>query len=142
VLWQRDDTVDRVRQESTAAWPQPDVQRIEDQFWVWVHYVAVKIQRGEIFEAIEGLGMMRSSAIAPLAGLGRTGRPAGVRRLETIAPELVPELRETVPTADRDDCLRALRASIEVYRKIRETSGVQTDRRTAAEEAALAFLDR
>ncbi|MGW7687167.1 hypothetical protein ACWGID_40880 [Kribbella sp. NPDC054772] len=140
VLWQRDDTVDRVRQESTPAWPQVDAQRIEDQFWVWVHYVAVKIQRGEIFEAIDGLGMMRASAIAPLAGIGRTTRPAGVRRLETLAPELLPELRETVPTTDPDDCFRALRASVDLYRKVRETSGVQADRRTAAEEAAVAYL--
>lgn len=140
VLWQRDDTVDRVRQESRAAWPQVDAQWIEDRFWVWVHYVAVKIQRGEIFEAIDGLGMMRSAAIAPLAGIGRTTRPAGVRRLETLAPELVPELRETVPTTDPDDCLRALRASVDLYRKVRDNSGVPLDRRTAAEQAAVAYL--
>jgi predicted nucleotidyltransferase len=92
VLWQRDDTVDRVLAESTPRWPQPDAQLIEDRFWVWVHYTAVKIARGELFEAIDALGMIRAAAIAPLAGIGRTTRPAGVRRLETIAPELVPAL--------------------------------------------------
>jgi predicted nucleotidyltransferase len=140
VLWQRDDTVDRVRADSEARWPQVDPQWIEDRFWVWVHYVAVKIARGELFEAIEGLGALRGVAIAPLAGIGRTARPAGVRRLETLAPELVPELRETVATADRDDCLRALKASVAVYRKVRDTSGVQVVRRTAAEEAVAGFL--
>jgi len=138
VLWQRDDTVDRVLAESTPCWPQPDVQLIEDRFWVWVHYTAVKIARGELFEAIEALDMIRGAAIAPLAGIGRTMRPAGVRRLETLAPELVPALRETVATADREDCLRALKASIEVYRTVRERS--QVVRRTAAEEAVVAFL--
>ncbi|WP_329006029.1 aminoglycoside 6-adenylyltransferase [Kribbella sp. NBC_00709] len=140
VLWQRDDTVDRVREESTAEWPQPDPQWIEDRFWVWVHYVAVKIARGELFEAMESLGAMRSISIAPLAGIGRTTRPAGVRRLETLAPELLPALRETVAMPDRADCLRALKATVDVYRTVRERSGVPVVRRTAAEEAAVDFL--
>ncbi|MEU8225131.1 hypothetical protein [Kribbella sp. NPDC048915] len=138
ILWQRDDTVERVRTESTAAWPQPDPQWIEDRFWAWVHYVAVKIERGELFEAVDALGAVRRMAIAPLATLGRTTRPAGVRRLETLAPELVPQLKETVATADRDDLHRALRATVDVYRQVRE--GVGMERRTAAEEAVLAFL--
>lgn len=138
VLWQRDDTVDRVRQESTPAWPQPDPQWIEDRIWVWVHYTAVKVARGELFEAIEALGAVRSVAIAPLATLGRTARPAGVRRLETLAPELVPELSATVATVDADECLRALRAAVDLYRKVRE--GVELERRTAAEEAVIDFL--
>ncbi|MFC6160578.1 aminoglycoside 6-adenylyltransferase [Kribbella jiaozuonensis] len=138
VLWQRDDTVDRVRKESVAEWPQPDAQWIEDRFWVWAHYVAVKIARGELFEAIDALGMIRAAAIAPLAGIGRTTRPAGVRRLETLAPELVPALKETVATADAADCLRALKASVDVYRTVRER--VQVVRRTAAEEAVVDFL--
>ena len=140
VLWQRDDTIDRVLTDSDSRWPQADPQWIEDRFWVWVHYVAVKIARGELFEAIDALGMLRAAAIAPLAVIGRTAKPAGVRRLETLAPELVPQLRETVATADRDDCLRALKASVAVYRKVRDTSGVQVVRRTAAEKAVTDFL--
>ncbi|MFD3400810.1 nucleotidyltransferase domain-containing protein [Kribbella sp. NPDC058693] len=138
VLWQRDDAVDRVHRESAAEWPRPDAQWIEDRFWVWAHYVAVKIARGELFEAIDGLGMIRAAAIAPLAGIGRTTRPAGVRRLETLAPELVPALQATVATADPADCLRALKASVDVYRTVRER--VQVVRRTAAEEAVVDFL--
>ncbi|HZX07187.1 nucleotidyltransferase domain-containing protein [Kribbella sp.] len=137
VLWQRDDTVDRVRRDSTAAWPQVDAQWIEDRFWVWVHYTAVKVARGELFEAIDALGMIRAAALAPLATLGRTSRPAGVRRLETLAPELLPEFSATVATADADDCLRALRAAVDVYREVR---GDQVVRRTAAEEAVVEFL--
>ncbi|RZT28256.1 streptomycin adenylyltransferase [Kribbella sp. VKM Ac-2569] len=140
VLWQREDVVEAAYTEAVAHWPQPDPQWIEDRFWVWVHYIAVKIARGELFEAIDGLVMLRAAAIAPLAGIGRTTRPAGVRRLETLAPELVPALRETVATADPADCLRALKASVDVYRTVREGSGVQVVRRTAAEEAVVDFL--
>ena len=93
VLWQRDDSVDRAYSTSQPSWPQVDPQWIEDRFWVWVHYTAVKIARGELFEAVEALAAIRSAAIAPLATLGRTSKPTRVRRLETLAPELVPELR-------------------------------------------------
>ncbi|MGY4765306.1 hypothetical protein ACXC9Q_00150 [Kribbella sp. CWNU-51] len=140
VLWKRDDTVDRAYGTSQPSWPQVDPQWIEDRFWVWVHYTAVRIARGELFEAVEALGAIRSAAIAPLATLGRTSKPSGVRRLETLAPELVPELRATVATADRDDCLRALNASVELYRKVRDSSGVTVERRTAAEQAVTDFL--
>ncbi len=97
VLWQRNDSVDQVLAASAAQWPQPDPQWIEDRFWVWVHYTAVKIARGELFEALGALSAVRSAAIAPLAVRGRTPKPSGVRRqLETLAPELVPEFSETV----------------------------------------------
>jgi predicted nucleotidyltransferase len=140
VLWQRDDSIDQVLAESAARWPQPDGQWIEDRLWVWVHYTAVKIARGELFEAVEALGAIRSAAIAPLAVHGRTPKPSGVRRLETLAPELVPQLRETVATADRGDCLRALKASVELYRKVRDSSGVEVERRVDAERAVVDYL--
>lgn len=140
VLWQRDDTVDQVLAESKAEWPQPDPQWIEDRFWAWVHYTAVKIDRGELFEALEALGAIRSAAIAPLAVHGRTPKPSGVRRLETLAPELLPDLRSTVATVDRADCLRALKASVELYRKVRDTSGVAVERRLDAERAVVEHL--
>ncbi|MER7057532.1 MULTISPECIES: hypothetical protein [unclassified Streptomyces] len=28
----------------------PDLQWIEDRFWIWVHYGATKLGRGELFE--------------------------------------------------------------------------------------------
>ncbi|GAA1592132.1 hypothetical protein GCM10009804_55570 [Kribbella hippodromi] len=140
VLWQRDDSIDHVFKESAAEWPQVDPQWIEDRVWVWVHYTAVKIERGELFEAIDALGMIRSAALAPLAAYGRTSRPAGVRRLETLAPELVPELRATVAIADREDCWRALNASVDVYRTVRDRAGAPVVRRTEAEDAAVAYV--
>jgi hypothetical protein len=45
-----------------------------------------------------------------------------------------------VATADPADCVRALNASVELYRKVRDSSGVAVERRTAAEEAVVAFL--
>ena len=138
VLWQRDDAVDAAMLRADAVWPAPDPQWIEDRFWVWVHYVTVKIARGELLEAVDAMTMIRSSALAPLASAGRTEKPAGVRRLETLAPEHVDALRATVPGPGRDDCVRALFATIDLYRRLR--TGPPARHNTAAEAAVLDYL--
>lgn len=138
VLWQRDDQVQQRLQQATAEWPQTDPQWIEDRFWVWVHYIAVKLGRGEVYEAIDGLTKLRGLAIVPLVVLGRTDRPNGVRRVEQLAPELIPQLNQTVAAPDRADGLRALRAAYELYRQVRPADLV---RRTEAEQAVIAYVD-
>lgn len=138
VLWERGSAVTKGLANGLAEWPQADPQWIEDRFWVWVHYVGAKIGRGELFEAVDALTMMRGSALAPLAIAGRVDRPAGVRRIERIRPDLVLALAATVPTAERDACLRALDATVELYRQLRDTSAVEA--RSAAEEVAVAYV--
>lgn len=138
VLWEREDAVTKALANGVAVWPKADPQWIEDRFWVWVHYVGAKIGRGELFEAVDALTMMRGSALAPLAIAGRVDRPAGVRRIERIRPDLVPALEATVATASREDCLRALGATVELYRQLRDPSTVEV--KTAAEEVAVAYV--
>jgi hypothetical protein len=138
VLWQRDESVQQRLGTTQAAWPQPNPQWIEDRFWVWIHDVAAKIGRGELFEAVDGLGMIRSAALVPSIVASRTDRPAGVRRIEQLAPEVVPRLARAVALADRADCVRALRAAIELYVEVRDSGVV---RREAAEKAVVAYLD-
>ena len=138
VLWQRDDVLDAALRRADAVWPAPEPQWIEDRFWVWVHYATVKIARGELLEAVDAVTYVRSAALAPLASAGRTERPAGVRRLETLAPEHADAFRATVAGSGRDDCLRALLATIELYRRLREDVTVRHN--TAAEDAVLDFM--
>jgi hypothetical protein len=52
ILWDRDRALRSAMSRSKAEYPPPRFQWIEDRFWVWVHYIAVKINRGELFEAI------------------------------------------------------------------------------------------
>ncbi|WP_344168057.1 aminoglycoside 6-adenylyltransferase [Kribbella lupini] len=138
VLWQRDDSVQRRLDATQAAWPQPDAQWVEDRFWVWIHYVAAKVGRGELFEAVDGLGLIRSAALVPSIVATRTDRPAGVRRVEQLAPSLVPALARTVALPDRADCLRALRAAVELYLEVRDSGVI---RRNEARKAVVAYLD-
>jgi len=139
VLWERDGRLTSALQRGMPAYPQPDLQWIEDRIWVWVHYAATKIARGELFEAIEFLSFLRMTVLGPLALVQAGARPAGVRRLETFAPAIASELRETIADADARSCAAALRRCIEIYRKLRGAAGTVriTD---AAERASVEYL--
>ncbi|HZG26771.1 MAG TPA: hypothetical protein VEZ17_19420, partial [Chitinophagaceae bacterium] len=56
ILFDRNSQLKQVINQTTAIFPYPDFQWIEDRFWTWVHYAALKIGRGEYFEAIDFFG--------------------------------------------------------------------------------------
>ncbi len=139
ILWQRDALVEQaLGAAGPAVWPRPDPQWIEDRFWPWVHYVAAKVGRGELFEAVAGLTSIRGLALAPLATWGRTEKPSGVRRLETLAPEHQAAFEATVAAPTQPDCVRALQASVDLYLRLRDESALTC--RSAAEQAVLDHL--
>lgn len=139
VLWERDGRVSKALEHGEPEYPTPDPQWIEDRFWVWVHYAATKIGRGELFEALDFLSFVRGTVLGPL-GLQRAGaQPAGVRKIETVAPEFARELQRTVARHDAADCLHALRACIEIYRSLRPSDiEVEGD----AERAAVEYVSK
>lgn len=109
VLWERDGAVGKATAGSMARWPAPDPQWIEDRFWVWVHYGAAKIGRGECFECLDVLAFLRGAVLGPLIAVAHGQRPQGVRRLERHAPELTEALEATVGDHSASDCARAAR---------------------------------
>jgi len=119
ILWEREGRFTRALKQGKPEYPTPNPRWIEERFWIWVHYVAAKIGRGELFEAIESLSFLRVNVLGPLALFRAGGRPAGVRRIEMITPEFAVKLRRTVGNYNAVDCLRALRASVEIYRSLR-----------------------
>lgn len=141
ILWERGDALTRALARDVARFPQPDRQWIEDRFWVWVHYAATKIGRGELFEALDFFAYVRGTVLGPLA-LARAGaRPTGVRKLESLARNDVPMLLETISGHSRRECIRALRACVTAYRSLRaDNSSVRL--REAAELAAEKYLAR
>lgn len=140
VLWQRGQMLTQALGGEPAQYPQPQAQWIEDRFWIWVHYGAGKIGRGELFEAIDFLAWLRATVLGPLA-LQRAGaRPQGVRKLEQCAPAFANALRSTVAAYDPASCVRALRACVALYLEVRPGAAeLQADHRTEA--AALRYLD-
>jgi hypothetical protein len=109
---------------------------------VWVHYVAAKIARGELLEAVDALGALRRLALGPLALQRGGARPDGVRRAEDLSPRAVSTLVSTVAAYDPVSCYRALSAAIAMYREERDAAASPSlVRRSAAETASVAYLE-
>ncbi|WP_248548672.1 hypothetical protein [Paenibacillus odorifer] len=140
VLWERDNSLHSIITETSPSYPTPTPQWMEDRFWVWVHYGATKLGRGELFEFIDLLSYIRSAMLGSLILMDIRHLPSGVRRLEQYAAHEIEELKETLPLHDASSSYHALKFSIKIYRRLRQdTEGLI--RRKTAEQAAIAYLD-
>lgn len=119
VVWERDGRLSAVLRRDTARYPEPDLQWIEDRFWIWTHYCASKIGRGELFEALDFLAFIRSRVLGPLGLMANGARPCGVRKLEVLAPEFAAELEATIAQHSNASCLAALEAAVRLYLDLR-----------------------
>jgi hypothetical protein len=141
VLWERDGSISAALGRGQAEFPVPDRQWLEDRFWVWIHYGAAKVARGELFEALDMLAFLRARVLGPLALEAAGARPTGVRRLESAAPEAGRRLREVVASYDPADCCRALRSAVALYQQhLAGGSGPALVRRSEAEATAIDYL--
>lgn len=142
VLWERDEALTKIMGATDPIPPKVDLQWIEDRFWTWMHYGALKIGRGEYFETIQFVAFLRSAVLGPLL-LQQCGQPPyGVRRIEETCPQSLADLRGTLATADDPaTCANALRASAKLYLELREAlAGSQLQRHRRTEMAAMKFL--
>jgi predicted nucleotidyltransferase len=141
VLWERDGRFSAALLTGSASYPEPDLQWIEDRFWIWIHYGSAKIGRGELFEAIGFLAYLRAEVLGPLSLVVSGERPAGVRKLEVAAPNLAKQMQSTVSAYDAGACAVALRAAAEMYRELRASLASKELRiNTRAEEGAMDYL--
>ncbi|BDH05797.1 nucleotidyltransferase domain-containing protein [Streptomyces seoulensis] len=140
ILWDRDGVLAGSLAEHPVTAPPLDLQWIEDRFWIWVHYGATRLGRGELFEAIGFLSYLRETVLGPLAAWRVGATPRGVRRLESIAPDETRDLQATICGYDRDDIGRALLASVELYRQWLGETGTPVERRHHAEKLAMQYL--
>ncbi|MCY3700783.1 MAG: hypothetical protein OXH46_14280 [Gemmatimonadetes bacterium] len=112
-------------------YPAADPDWIEDRFWIWAHYLADKIERGEIFEALDGLTLLRAAVLGPLAFLGAGVEATGVRRIEDRLPAFATDLERTVGGVDAAACVAALEAAIELYTGLRAAGGEGSEGETS-----------
>ena len=141
VLWERGSAVSSAINRTQAARASQDPQWIEDRFWVWVHYAATKLGRGELFEVIDFLCFLRAQVLAPLYLAQHGEELRGVRRLEKQAPAFATALERTVAGYDRQQCTEAVQHCIELYRDLRDSAGsAGLVHRTAAEQASTQYL--
>ncbi|MGD1819068.1 MAG: aminoglycoside 6-adenylyltransferase [Pleomorphochaeta sp.] len=119
ILWEKDNCITNKMKEEAAIFPVPNIQWIEDRFWVWIHYGATKIGRGELFEAIEFISFLRQTVIGPLILLKKGKQPKGVRKIEIDAPEFLDELINTVATYNKESVYYSLKNIILLYKDLR-----------------------
>ena len=138
VLWERDQALTEIIQQSTAHYPPFDFQWAEDRFWIWAHYAALKLGRGEFFEAIDFLAFVRNAVLGPMLHLNHSGLPRGVRRAETTfgATELS-QLRRTVATPDRAVLLSSLWEVMYLYESLRDSLAPATFQKNSAAQLAV-----
>lgn len=143
ILWERDEAITKVFRTSSPVHPMPDLQWIEDRFWVWVHYGALRLGRGELFEVVGFLGYLRVAVLGPLSLMSHQSLPRGVRRLETLASTHLEEMKNTVPAYDRKACADSIRSAIKLYRVLRDSHAQPSlVLRKEAEVAAVRYFEQ
>ena len=120
ILFERDGKLSEVIRNTKAIWPEPDLQWMEDRIWIWVHYIAAKIGRGEYFEALSNLDYLRMNVLSPLMQVKNKKKARGLRKAETrLTPSDLENLKITVAQYEKTSLLKALDNAISVYRSLR-----------------------
>lgn len=120
ILLDKNDQLRKVLSETESRFPYPDYQWIEDRFWTWVHYILLKIGRGEYVEAFDCFGLLRAVVFGPLLHIKNSNLPKGVRKVETtLATEDFDKIKSTLPSYSKKSLLDTLAKSISVYRELR-----------------------
>ena len=121
VLLDTDGRLQQVLDQTPYQFPYPDLQWIEDRFWIWIHYALLKIGRGEYLEAVDFLGYLRQVVLGPLLHLKHNSLPRGVRKLETLLPpEDLEALQSTIAAYSRDSLLHSLKEAVILYKRLRK----------------------
>ncbi|MDR9855518.1 nucleotidyltransferase domain-containing protein [Paenibacillus sp. VCA1] len=140
ILWERGEEVSHLFQKTAPNFPSPDPQWIEDRFWIWIHYGALKLGRGELFELIDHLTFMRNTVLGPLLHMKNGELPRGVRKLEEYEGEELDELKETIPEYSTESCYHALKKTIHLYQRLRQHSG-NLEFKSEAEQVSMDYLE-
>jgi len=136
VLYDPQGVVEAQLRKCQAHYPSPDRQWIEDAFWIWIHYVAAKIRRDELFEAKAIVNFLMEKVLGPLATMEGGHRATGVRRIELRAPNRVLALSRLFVPFDRQAIKESAQAAVDLYISLR----VDVEVRKNAEVAAVQYL--
>lgn len=121
ILWARDrDAV--VRQIENAEIRPPTTraaQWYEERIWLWLHYAATKLLRGEYFEAASSLDFIRLMVLGPMLQRNAGVRQRNIRRIEEV-PRARERLVPTMPPYERAAIAEALRRCAALYVELRQ----------------------
>jgi hypothetical protein len=144
LLLDKEGQLQKILEQTESKYPYPDYQWIEDRFWVWVHYILTKIERGEFTEAFDCFGLLRGMIFGPLLHIKNGNLPRGVRKVETqIAHEDLESLLKTLPDYSKVSLLTSLQNAINLYRGLQQnlfTSSVNLQKET--EGRVMGYFDK
>ncbi|MBG0522167.1 nucleotidyltransferase domain-containing protein [Enterobacter cloacae] len=123
-----------------AQWPDMTPEWFESRAWIWLHYAAVKLGRGELFEAIGMLSFFREQVLGPMLCRRANLPQRGVRRIEFHGLDPDGLLTSTLATHDRDSVSIAIRKAIDAYINLRADALPKNIADDAARWAVLAML--
>lgn len=144
ILLDREDALAGVITATTAVWPYPDYQWLEDRFWTWVHYTATKMGRGEYFEAMDSIGFLRARVLAPLMQVKNGIRPKALRKVEKELPSTdIDDLIATVADYDPAAIAEALMHCVRIYKTLRaQLFPTDITLHTTTEQRSMAYLQQ
>ncbi len=142
ILWDRDGSINGMITRTKSEWPELSFQWIEDRFWTWIHYAALKLGRGELFEALDFLSFLRTTALAPLMQIKNRQLPRGLRRIEQNFPQKDLEfLQTTIASYTYESVIAAIEQSVALYRALRlELFAKEVQLRSKTEERCLEYF--
>ncbi|TGL45225.1 nucleotidyltransferase domain-containing protein [Leptospira perdikensis] len=121
ILFDRNNQIPAIYTNTNAIWPSLNFQWIEDRFWVWIHYVATKLGRGEFFESIDFLAFLRGNVLGPMFHLKYEKNPRGVRKLDFILSKSdLESFKATLPIYEFDSIFNSVLTSIQLYCELRD----------------------
>ena len=120
ILLDKNGELQNALDNSEPIFPYPGYQWLEDRFWIWIHYLLMKIGRGEFLEAFDGFGFLRMIVLGPLLHIKNKNLPRGVKKVETELNKVdLDKLLKTIPSYDRHALLKSLHNAVELYRELR-----------------------
>lgn len=120
ILFARNPAVIEARiQAGEVAWPNHSSDWFEARAWIWLHYAATKLARGELYEAIGMLAFFREQVLGPLLYRRAGKNQRGVRRIETLGLDKQGMLAATMATNDAASVKSAIGACIAIYMDLR-----------------------
>jgi hypothetical protein len=143
VLFDRHGELQRILDTTAASFPYPDYQWIEDRFWTWIHYAALKIGRGEYMETLDFFSYLRSNVLGPLLLIKNGKLPRGSRKVEfDLATEDLAFLLKTIPVYDKPSMLSSLRSVVALYQFLRKNMfDDKIEQRKLTEQRVMTYIE-
>jgi hypothetical protein len=124
VLFDPSGELARIIQAHPGFYPLPDMQWAEDRFWIWIHYSAAKLRRGELLTAKQSADYILQRVIGPLLLFRAGAQPNQLRRLEQINPPELAQVFKITSGSDREAVKSGLETLVELYASLRASMGM------------------